>query len=116
MRFRCPPLTNHDGDQEPGDPLLLHLLDARLVSGGDGPAHDGEGVDVGHGAHGRGRHPRQPEQSRGPAQRHDQQQVQMEPGALRQHPLLLTHDQAAGSRGGGAVTQRESTDVFIDVF
>jgi len=97
-RVRCPTLTDHDGHQEPGEPLLLHLLDARLVSGGDSLAHDGEGVDVGHRANSGGGHPRQAEQSRAAAQHHDQQQVQMEAGALGQHPLLLTDDQAAGSQ------------------
>ena len=91
-------LTNHDGHQEPGDPLLLHLLDARLVSGGDGLTHDSQGVDVGHRADGRGGHPRQAEESRAAAQHHDQQQVQMETRTLHQHPLLLTHYQAAGSK------------------
>lgn len=105
MRFECPTLTNHDGDQEPGDPLLLHLLDARLVSGGDGLAHDSEGVDVGHRANGGSGHPRQAEQGRGAAQHHDQHQVQMEARTLHQHPLLLTHYQAAGgSRAGGTQT------------
>lgn len=96
MTFRRLPLTNHDGDQEPGDPLLLHLLDARLVSGGDSFAHDGEGVDVGHRADGCGGHPRQAEQSRAATQHHDEQQVQMETRALHQHALLLTHYQPAG--------------------
>lgn len=91
-------LTNHDGDQQPGDPLLLHLLDARLVSRGDGFAHDRQGIDVGHGANGGGGHPRQAEESRAAAEDDDEQQVQVETRTLQQHPLLLTDDEPEGEK------------------
>lgn len=53
-----------------------------------------------HRANGGSRHPWQAEHSRGAAEHHNQQQVQVEARAFDKHPLLLTHNQAAGTLGG----------------
>lgn len=87
-------LTHEDGHQEPGDPLLLHLLDHGLLSWSRGFAHDGQSVDVSDRADSGRREPGQTEQRTDGPQDHDQQQVQVEPRAFNQPTLLLTHYQA----------------------
>ena len=85
--------THKQGDQQPCYPLLLDLLDLGLVPRCHGLAHDGERVGVGDGADSGGSQPGQAEEGTDASHGHDKQQVQVEAGALLQHPLLLGDDQ-----------------------
>lgn len=109
----CQSLTDHDGDQQSRDSLLLHLLDARFISRCHGFAHDRQGVDVSHRADGGGSHPGQPEQSRGATQNHDQQQVQVEPRTFDQLPLLLANNQAAAA---GEIMRKKNIESSLGVY
>lgn len=91
-------LTDEHGHDEASQPLLLHLLDLGLLAGRRGFAHDREGVDVGDGAHGGGREPRQAEEWTDGAQDDNEEKVQVEPRALHQAALLLTDNQSGESR------------------
>uniref|UniRef100_A0A8V5G5U0 Uncharacterized protein n=1 Tax=Melopsittacus undulatus TaxID=13146 RepID=A0A8V5G5U0_MELUD len=86
-------LTHEHSHQQPGDPLLLHLLDLGLVPRCHSLAHDGEGVGVCDRAHGGRGEPRQPKQGEEATHGHNEQEVKVEPRALLQHPLLLADDQ-----------------------
>lgn len=86
-------LTDKGGNKHSGDTLLLHLLDPGLLPGCDGLAHDGQGIDVGDGAHCRCRQPGQPEESAKPPHSANEQKVQVEARAFQQLPLLLANNQ-----------------------
>lgn len=87
-------LTNKNCYQKSSHPLLLYLLDAWFIARCHSFTHDSKGIGVGHRAHGCSSQPGQAKQSRNPAHGYDDQQVQMKPRALHQHPLLFTHDKA----------------------
>lgn len=91
-----PSLTHKHRDQKPTDPLLLDLLDLGCSPWSAGLAHDGEGVGVGDRAHSGGAEPGHPEDGGHPAHAHDQQQVQVEAGALDQLALRFADDQPGG--------------------
>lgn len=85
--------THEQGHQQPCHPLLLDLLDLGLVPRRHGLAHDRECVGVRDGADGGSRQPGQAKEGTDAAHGHDEQQVQVEAGALLQHALLLGDDQ-----------------------
>lgn len=91
-------LTYKQGNQQPSYPLLLDLLDLGLVPRRHSLAHHGERVGVSDGAHGGSSQPGQAKEGTDAAHGHDEQQVQVEAGALLQHPLLLGDDQPGGDR------------------
>lgn len=93
-------LTHEAGDEHSSDPLLPHLLDLGLVAGCDGSAHNRQGVHVSDRADSGGREPGQPKQPAEPTQGANQQQVQVEAGALEQPPGLLADDEPAGREAG----------------
>jgi len=99
-RGACPQLTDEHGHQQATDALFLDLQDLGLLAGSTGLAHDGEGVGVGDGADGGGSEPGHAEEGGHPPHGHDQQQVQVEAGALQQLPLGLADDEAAGDSRG----------------
>ena len=90
--------TDKQSYEEARHPLLFHFMDTGLVAGGHRLAHDGKGVCVSNRTHGGGGQPGQTEQGRNPTYGHDDEQVQVEAGALQQHPFLLTDYQPDGRR------------------
>lgn len=94
-------LTHKHRDQEPADSLLLDLLDLGCSSWGAGLAHDGEGIGMGDRSHGGGTEPGHSKESGDPAHANDQQQVQVEAGALDQLALWFADNQPGGVGGQG---------------
>lgn len=85
--------THKQGNQQPRHPLLLDLLDLGLVPGRHSLAHDSKRVGMRDGADGGSGQPGQAKEGTDAAHGHDEQQVQVEAGALLQHALLLGDDQ-----------------------
>lgn len=85
--------THEQGHQQPCHPLLLDLLDLGLVPRCHRLAHDRERICVRDGADSGGSQPGQAEEGTDAAHSHDEQQVQVEAGALLKHALLLGDDQ-----------------------
>lgn len=86
------------GHQQPRHPLLLDLLNLGLVPRRHSLAHDGERVGVSDRAHGGSGQPGQAKEGTDAPHSHDEQQVQVEAGALLQHALLLGDDQRGDLR------------------
>lgn len=86
-------LTHEHGDQEPTDPLFLDLLNLGCSPWTAGFPHDCEGIGMGNRTYSGGAEPRHPEEGSHPTHANDQQQVQVEAGALDHLPLWFTDNQ-----------------------
>lgn len=87
------PLTHEHRDQEPTDPLFLDFLDLGCSPWTTGLPHDCEGIGVGNRTHSGSAEPRHPKEGSHSTHANDQQQVEVEAGALDHLPLWFTDNQ-----------------------
>lgn len=94
-------LTYEHRHQESAEPLLLDLLNLSNSTWSTGLAHDGEGIGVGDRTHRGGTEPGHPKEGGHSAHANDQEQVQVEAGALDHLTLGFADNQPRGVEDQG---------------